>query len=397
VRKYGLILIALWALGGCAELQRQKHDQAFLLQRRDEHAKLYDQQAHQIFNQLLMKLKAEKEEYDAGRRSAAPTLDVLVISGGGDWGAFGAGVLKGWEKVSKADPLAKPMFDIVTGVSTGSLIAPFAFVGDEDSTEKVVRLYRNPQKDWVKQRGLLFFMPNNLSFAEVPGLERELRENITLEMAKKIVEGGKDERMLVVNATNLDTGIPRAFSLVPEAQRALESGDMSRVHNMLLASSGIPGAFPYREIDGEMYVDGAVTSNVAYGGRMGEEDSVPAVWQRMYPGVKMPKLRYWVIFNNQMRTPPVVVRARWFDIIARSIEVSSRSATVTALRHLHMMADVARLKRNEEVEVRIMAIPDDWLPPKPGIFIKETMNNLADIGEQMGADPSKWVSTPPVP
>ena len=68
------------------------------------------------------------------RMAAKPkplTIDLLVISGGGDWGAFGAGVLKGWGRVK--GELARPEFDIVTGVSTGALIAPFAFLGDEQS------------------------------------------------------------------------------------------------------------------------------------------------------------------------------------------------------------------------------------------------------------------------
>ena len=54
----------------------------------------------------------------------------------------------------------------MTGVSTGTLIAPFAFLGDEQSIDQIVKLYRNPQRDWVRQRGLLYFLPNNISFAD---------------------------------------------------------------------------------------------------------------------------------------------------------------------------------------------------------------------------------------
>jgi predicted acylesterase/phospholipase RssA len=76
--------------------------------------------------------------------------DILVLSGGGDWGAFGAGVLQGWSRVH--GPLAMPVFDVVTGVSTGALIAPFAFLGDARSLATIVELYRNPGSDLVKQR-----------------------------------------------------------------------------------------------------------------------------------------------------------------------------------------------------------------------------------------------------
>jgi Patatin-like phospholipase len=126
-----------------------------------------------LLGRLVERTKTEYELYTAGRRKEPPVIDILVISGGGDWGAFGAGFLKGWQKIPAQHPLAKPERDAVTGVSTGTLIAPFAFLGDEQSLEEIVNLYRNPQKDWVKQRGFLYFLPDNISFAEVPGLERE--------------------------------------------------------------------------------------------------------------------------------------------------------------------------------------------------------------------------------
>jgi predicted acylesterase/phospholipase RssA len=165
----------------------------------------------------------------------------------------------------------------------------------------------------------------------------------------------------------------------------------------MLASAGIPGAFPYREIDGDMYVDGGVTGNIIYGGRISEEDSLPANWQRIHPGAPIPRIRYWVLFNNQLRTLPANVEARWPAIVTRALELSTRSATLTAMRHLHAMAEISRLKRNADVEVRIASIPGDWSAPVPGVFIKETMNNLADLGERMGADPSSWRTDPPPP
>jgi hypothetical protein len=59
------------------------------------------------------------------------------------------------------------------------------------------------------------------------------------------------------------------------------------------------------------------------------------------------------------------------------------------------MAEVSKLKRKVEIEVRVVSIPGDWVPPVPGTFVKETMNSLADRGEKMGADPASWSSEPP--
>lgn len=347
-----------------------------------------------ILGRLLERTKAE---YD--RRAAAgqppPIIDILIISGGGDWGAFGAGFLKGWKKISSKDPLAMPEFDAVTGVSTGTLIAPFAFLGDEKSIDEIVNLYRNPGEDWVKQRGFLYFLPNNISFAEVPGLEREMREHINLDKLRQITKAGADGRLLAVNTTNLDVGQSRVFDLVAEAQQAVDSGNVDRIHNIMLASAGIPGAFPFRIIDDQMYVDGGVTGNIIYGGRIAEDDSLPAQWQKAYPNLPIPKFRYWVIFNNQFLPVPEVVAPNWPAVIQRSLETSTRAATATAVRHLFAMAEISRLKRKADVEVRVVSIPGDWFPPVPGTFIKETMNNLADMGEKMGADPSSWSTEPP--
>ncbi len=348
-----------------------------------------------ILSRLLERTKAEYDRFAAGQRKTPPVIDILIVSGGGDWGAFGAGFLKGWLKVPSTHPLAKPEFDAVTGVSTGTLIAPFAFLGDEKSIDEIVNLYRNPGDDWVRQRGFLYFLPNNISFAEVPGLEREMRDHINLDKLRQIAKAGADGRLLAVNTTNLDVGQSRVFDLVAEAQRAIESGDIDRIHKIMLASAGIPGAFPFRIIDDQLYVDGGVTGNIIYGGRIAEEDSLPAQWQKAFPTLQIPKFRYWVIFNNQFLPVPEVVAPNWPAVITRSLETSTRAATATAVRHLFAMAEISRIKRKADVEVRIVSIPGDWFPPVPGTFIKETMNNLTDHGERMGADPASWSTEPP--
>ena len=129
---------------------------------------------------------------------------------------------------------------------------------------------------------------------------------------------------------------------------------------------------------------------------MRDEDSTSAIWAARYPDAPVPRTRYWVIFNNQLRPLPQNTRPNWPAVVARSLEMGPRAATLTALRHLHTKAEIARLKRGGEVEVRIVSVPGDWSPPKPGVFIKETMNELVDIGERMGADPTSWSTEPPL-
>ena len=395
-RRVEVAVLAGLVLGGCSPaLTRPPVTQPDLLTLRTTSDEQAVAAGRRILGRVLARTKAEYDRYTAGERPAPPVIDILIISGGGDWGAFGAGFLQGWQQVPAQHPLAKPAFTAVTGVSTGTLIAPFAFLGDAQAIDEIVTLYRNPEPDWVKQRGMLYFLPNNISFAEVPGLEREMREHITLAMLRRIAQAGADGRLLAVNTTNLDTGTSRVFDLVAEAQRAVDSGQVDRVHNIMLASAGIPGAFPFRMIDDELYVDGGVTGNIIYGGRIGEEDSLPALWQQAYPTLPIPPIRYWVIFNNQFRPVPHVTAPNWPGVIQRSLETSTRAATATAVRHLFAMAEISRLKRKADVEVRVVTIPGEWSPPVPGVFIKETMHNLVDLGKKMGADPASWRKEPP--
>jgi len=373
---------------------RRRFSRADLVRRRRVHQ---EQSFKEDRERSIKLLEHVKHKYDldiTGEKKNPPALDILIISGGEDWGAFWAGFLKGWQKVPAEHPLAKPEFDAVTGVSTGTLIAPFAFLGDAQATEEIVNLYRNPAADWVKQRGVLYFLPNNISFAEVPGLEREMRTHLSMDLIRRLAEAGNAGRYLAVRATNLDDATSRTFDLISEAQRAVDSGRPDRIHDIMLASAGIPGAFPFRMIDDGLYVDGGVTGNIMYGGRASEEETLPGLWQQIYPSLPIPKMRFWVIFNNQFLPVPQATAPKWMAVIQRSMDTATRAATATALKHLFAMAEIARFKRHADVQMRVVSIPADWSPPEAGIFVKESMNNLADLGERMGANPASWNDSP---
>ena len=390
-----LSLVAASFLAGCGGYPARKERTVPELM---EHRKAIDERlaedGRKLGEKVFARLEARYADYEAGRRSEPPVIEVLIISGGGDWGAFGAGFLKGWGRVPPG-PMARPQFDVVTGVSTGALIAPFAFIGTDEYIERVVQLYRNPKPDWVKERWPLYFLPNNISFAEVPGLEREMHEQLDSRMVELLAKGGEEGRALVVNTSNIDDGGMRVWDVGIEAQRARETGDIERVHTILLASSGIPGAFPFREIDGELYVDGGVTGNILYGGRVREDQTLAARWATKYPQRRPLKERFWVIFNNQLRPLPQLTAPKWPSVVARSLEMATRAATLTALRHLYAMAEISRLKRGADIEVRSVSVPGDWSPPEPGVFIKSTMNELCDLGERMGADSANWSAEAP--
>lgn len=117
---HAAILVASTMLIGCASAkQRQERTLQDLAAARQADDATRADQTRQFMQKVLARAEAKAEAAAKNATATRPTIDVLVISGGGDWGAFGAGVLKGWGRVT--GEFARPQFDIVTGVSTGAL------------------------------------------------------------------------------------------------------------------------------------------------------------------------------------------------------------------------------------------------------------------------------------
>ncbi|MDG1959057.1 MAG: patatin-like phospholipase family protein [Candidatus Binatia bacterium] len=319
------------------------------------------------------------------------TMDFLVLSGGGENGAFGAGFLVGWSSLSE-EAEAMPAFDGVTGVSAGSFIAPFAYLGTPTSLAKIDHFFRNPGKDWLELRGHLYFSPENMSLAKIPGLERALREAISMSFGKEIVAATTPGRLLLIQASNLDQAVPQIFDLNQTAKDSVASGDFDPMIEILLASSAIPGLFPPREIGGSLFVDGGVVGNFYSGGHASEPDlTFGGIWKREYPERPIPKTRYWVILNGNLRESPKTSGGSWPDIASRSLAVSVGSSEVVALRELYALAELTNRRGLGEVEVRWVAIEE---PLKesifPTLFDRAQMRRLSDLGRRVGADPKSW-------
>ena len=135
-------LIATLLAAACARHREEMSPEA-LLQKRDVELQERTDRMSDAIGKLVQHLDDQLKADPKSR----PTLDVLVLSGGGDWGSFGTGYLIGWKSLSGAD--AMPNFDVVLGVSTGALIAPFAYLGTEADLRTIDNLYRNPKSDWV--------------------------------------------------------------------------------------------------------------------------------------------------------------------------------------------------------------------------------------------------------
>ena len=176
------------------------------------------------------------------------SYDVLVLSGGGEFGAFGAGFLKGWGEIQEGE-FARPEFDSVSGISTGALIAPFAFVGNEQAYETIVNLYSNPQADLIVARALVGLLRGNSSYYDATQLHRRIRDSISPELIEQISKGGKQNRVLLVGATNLDYGQMRVWDLANVRESMSLADTQAHITQKLIASSAIPAAFPPVNID----------------------------------------------------------------------------------------------------------------------------------------------------
>ena len=285
-------------------------------------------------------------------------------------------------------PLAKPKFDIVAGVSAGTVIAPFAFLGDGPTIDQMVTLYRDPEADWVQQRGMLYFLPDNMSISEVPGLERESAGTVTMDMVRRIAKAGANGR---INGQCDQPRRRRAACVRPgrgsAAGRRLGRARAYSQHHVGLGGhprrvpvpDHRPEALCGRRRDGEHPLWRADRRRGCPAGRLAAHLS----------SVPIPKIRFWIIFNNQFRPVPHVTPPKWMAVVQRSLETATRASTAIAVKDLVALAEIARLKRNADMEIRIVSIPGDW-SAGTRVFVKETMNNLADLGERMGADPASW-------
>ena len=339
------------------------------------------------FREAIGRLIARVERKSAD--GSEPTIDILALSGGGDYGAFGAGFLIGWGSVT--DPEWRlPEFDAVSGVSTGALLAPFAFIGDKESLRTVEDFYRNPRKDWVRDRGMLFFMPSNPSFATIPGLERDIRAVFDEDFVARVAQRSREGALLMVSATDLELGRQKQWNVGAEAEHAEATGDEHRMENMLLASAAIPGVFPPIQIGDSVYADGGVSANVLLKLDPRHPDAFIPRWKAAHPGRPLPRVRYWVIINNQWSHQPKTVQVKWPQIITPSLETAVRSATRAEVRWLAAEADYVNTKFGADIEVRVVSIPDDWRAPVEGSFVKESMVSLSDLGRALGADPNSW-------
>jgi len=306
-----------------------------------------------------------------------PELNILVLSGGGADGAFGAGVLVGWSETG-----LRPRFDVVTGVSTGALMATLVFLGSEyDSVLKDV--YTTVDSDDIyKKKGIKAVFSDSL--LDYTPLKDKVESLVTDELLDRVAREHNAGRRLYVATTNLDSG----DVVVWDMGFIAASGHPDRIkiyQQVLLASAAVPGLFkpvyirPSESSKArQMHVDGGVKAPVLLRAFMLKQ---PAARRSVY-----------VIVNSQMKllNADKAVEPEVLDISRKSITELLRGLLQRTVYQTYVTA------RQSKASFNLISIPDNAPAAKDGLtFEPAVMQRQYELGRDFGRAGGGWMSEPP--
>ena len=196
----------------------------------------------------------------SGVGAVAPSpSNVLVLSGGGKWGAYGAGLLQGWSRQTNPE-LPRPRFDIVTGISTGALQSTFAFIGEEADANLVEAYSIVRESQLAKRHGSLFFLRHGsmASLRPLIGYARQRAEP----WFDRIAAEHRADRVLLVGIVDALDGRLYAANMTRIAAELSGEERANCYVGALLASAAIPVVFTQVRINNRPYFDGGVRQSV---------------------------------------------------------------------------------------------------------------------------------------
>lgn len=380
MRTRAVLLLAFLLLAGCQTAPRRPAPPALI----DAAAPDGFAPGVRLVTTDLRTFTALSPAFFGGLRAAAGdgTINILALSGGGAGGAFGAGALTG---LSRAH--ARPPFEMVTGVSAGALLAPFAFLGpgwdagmqQAFTGERIARLLRSPTRSILARllspRGLPH---HNALFALV---DHFVTPSMIAAVARETAKG----RRLVVATTDLDKHETVLWNLGKIAQHG---GEAARrlFRDVLVASASVPGVFPpvlihVREggLDyDEMHVDGSTTTSVF---------SMPLIVG--IQSTELPLLRgahLYLIVNGQLARTPQTIRYNTIDILSNAFAAGLTYKTREAI-----VDDIAAAERLG-MQFSLTEIPADYPHTSFIDFDQRHMRTLFDYAADCAAQGQLWLT-----
>jgi len=317
-----------------------------------------------------------------GRSEELPPAYFLAISGGGDNGAFGAGLLNGWTAAG-----TRPEFKLVTGVSTGALIAPFAFLGPKYDYV-IKRVYtQTSQKDIFKKRSLLKGLFGD-AMADTSPLAATIASYVNQELLDEIAAEYAKGRVLLVGTANLDSLEPVIWNMTAIASNK-DPRSLPLFRKILLASASVPGAFPPQlidvDVDGkhyqEMHVDGGTMAQVFL--------FPPSLTQAEVIKDFGRKRVVYVIRNARLD-------ADWASVERRTLPITARA--VGSLMTTQGIGDLYRIyltTLKDGMDFNLAYIPPTFNVPHKEEFDTGYMTQLYETGLQLGQAGYQWQKYPP--
>ena len=309
-------------------------------------------------------------------------LQMLVLSGGGSEGAYGAGVLQGWSRSGK-----RPKFAIVTGVSAGALIAPFAFLGPEwDDRLQAAFTDGRTAKLLRRRRALDALFSGGIYEAEP--LRRLVESYVDDQLIADIAKENATGRRLLVATTDLDTQRSVVWDM---GAIASHGGAAARAlfTDVLVASASVPGVFPpvliaVQDNQGrhfeEMHVDGGTTETF-----FGIPESMLLTKTRR---AENKNFHLYVLLNTNDKPSFSVTKTDTIAVAARAFDTMTKAST----RTLVSVTEAFCLRNNLSclfAEVPSSAAKNDFLD-----FSTSNAIQLFQLGQADGLTGSGWRASP---
>jgi hypothetical protein len=322
----------------------------------------------------------------ASATSGTKPFNVLVLSGGGAYGAYSAGVLAGWTESG-----TRPEFDVVTGVSTGALVATLAFLGPEwDPALK--RFYTSvTDKDVFVRNSYLSALFSD-SFRDSEPLANLIQWIVDEKILAAIAAEHAKGRRLYVGTTHLDARRLVVWDMGEIASRGRPE-DLTLFRKLLLASASIPGFFPpvpiNVEIDGkpaeELHVDGGVTASLFFRSPQVAPGQLRRLGERPLDGSNL-----YIIVAGKLYADPGCVERRLLPIAADSISALLYSQSRGDLFQLYALSLATGMN------YRMTSIPMDLDVQKDATsFDPKMMGWLYEQGHERARTGKLWRTTPP--
>lgn len=313
------------------------------------------------------------------------TGNYLSISGGGDNGAFGAGLLVGW--TARGD---RPDFVLVTGVSTGALIAPFAYLG-KDYDHVLTHVYTEVTPEMIfRKRGLLAAMTED-GIADTTPLYELISKYIDADFMKKVADVYQNQgRWLLVGTTNVDAGVPVVWNMGKIASIGTPEA-LNLFRRVMLASASIPGAFPPVMFDAvlngesfhEMHVDGGASMQVFL------YPSAAATKAKEEHVLRRKDLQAYIIRNSRLDNGWQQIERKTMSIVGRSISQLIQAQGIGDIYRIYQTT------QRDKVGFNLAFIGPDFNAPHKEEFDTEYMRALYKYAYDRAVVGYPWSKQPP--